>query len=94
MDLNFDLFLISFFQLERLLEHEQFCRNLSEPLYQKMKLDSVLLTDEERLSIAEIVNVLRIFAEKTKVVQTQKMCLSEFLRSLVDNASRTKKISN
>lgn len=43
-----------------------------------MKLKDILLTDEEWLSIADIVHVLRIFAEKTKVLQTQKMCLSDF----------------
>lgn len=43
-----------------------------------MKLEKLLLTDEEWLSIADIVNVLRIFAEKTKIVQTQTMCLSDF----------------
>lgn len=61
-----------------MLEHEQFCRNLDEPLIRTMKLDNILLTDGEWLAIAEIVRVLRIFAEKTKVLQTQQMCLSDF----------------
>lgn len=66
------------FQLERLLEHEQFCRNLSESTIRAMKLKDILLTDDEWLSIADIVNVLHIFSVKTKVLQTQTMCLSDF----------------
>lgn len=61
-----------------MLENEYFCRNLSEPLIRSMKLDDILLTDEEWLLIGDILNVLCIFAEKTKVVQTEKMCLSDF----------------
>lgn len=61
-----------------MLEHEHFCRNLEESLIRTQKMKDILLTDEEWLSIGDILKVLRIFAEKTKVLQSQKMCLSDW----------------